>query len=56
MTGRTIRGDILFEAGSINPTEGWDNTKAENGISLSIARPFAIIDLLHNFHFQVIKT
>ena len=30
MTGRAIRGNIQFEAGSIGPSAARDNTEAEN--------------------------
>ena len=40
MTGRAICGGILlFEAGSISPTEWRDDTEAENGISPVLPDP-----------------
>ena len=39
MTGRAIRGNILFEIDRIGPTEGGrDDTEVENGIFPPIAR------------------
>ena len=37
MTGRAIQGDFPFEAGHITPTEGRNDTEAENGMSPHIA-------------------
>ena len=46
ITGRAIRGDILFEIDRIGPTEGRDDAEVENGIFPHITRPeeIAIID------------
>ena len=38
MTGRAIRGDILFEIDRVGLTEGRDDTEVENGIFPRIAR------------------
>ena len=44
-TGRAIRGNIQFEAGSIGPSAARDNTEAENPTQRS-----AVIDLLYDLH------
>ena len=39
MTGRAIRGNIVFEIDHIGPTKGRDDTEVENGIFPRIAHP-----------------
>ena len=55
MTGRAIRGNILFEIDRIGPTEGRDEYRGrERNISpYCLTRGIVIIGLLYDFHVTI---